>query len=289
MTAAPKPEQPASKPGVHRDLPYDQYASIPALRATTLIDVLKAPAYAKYRMANPEETTALRTGNATHSAILEADTFEARYAVAPHFDLRRTADKAAKLDWEAQNADKLQISAKEYEQACYLRDSVYRHPLARAILAAKGLREVTLVAQAEHGLEKARPDMLIDFDGVPTMVDLKTCADASPEGFARSIAQFGYAVQSAFHLRVADAVAPIPRRYLYLCVEKVAPYLVSVLALDDAFRAAGERGMKKALQLYVEAERTGIWRGYGSEIQLCVAPPWAARAHSETEWNEVPF
>jgi hypothetical protein len=60
--------------------------------------------------------------------------------------------------------------------------------------------------------------------------------DASPSGFARSIATFRYHVQASHYLTGLHGA----ERFVFIAVEKTAPYAVAVYELDAAAMAAGD-------------------------------------------------
>jgi exodeoxyribonuclease VIII len=94
--------------------------------------------------------------------------------------------------------------------------AVQGHPYANALLSHGKAEESFWADDTPTGLRvKARPDWY--FGG--TIVDLKTCQDASPSGFARACATFSYHVQAAHYLNVTFA-----ERFIFIAVEKTYPF-----------------------------------------------------------------
>src|SRR5690606_32160586 len=120
------------------------------------------------------------------------------FAIAPKCD-RRT--KAGKEDWQLfeQEADGKQVVPVDvYDEAMRVAESVRKNQLACSILSrAKFIEQSKRWRDGESGLTlKCRPDIVCD----EMIVDLKTCRDASPQGFARAAADLGYHRQHAFYV-----------------------------------------------------------------------------------------
>jgi hypothetical protein len=87
----------------------------------------------------------------------------------------------------------------------------------------------------EGMLLKGRVDIVaIDQHGATTIADVKTTEDASIEAFSKTIAQYGYAQQAAYYMDLLGA-----SHFVFIAVEKTAPYAVGVYCLDAASIAVG--------------------------------------------------
>lgn len=270
--------------GLHKTMPYDEYAALDAVRSSTLKHFRRSAAHARYEMLNPEDTAAKVLGQAVHIAVLEPQRFADEYAVAPKLDRRTTAGKAEWSAFCAENAGKIVLKADELELCRALADAAQAHPIAAKLLDAPGLTEPSLVWEdAETKLAcKARLDRLTTHDGFSTIVDVKTTRDASPRGFARECATYSYHMQAAWYLRGADALSPVARRFVFIAIEKDPPYAVGVYELDNAFLGAGQKACDDALRMYRNAVETGEWPGYSTSIRTIFAPPWLADMPEET-------
>ncbi|WP_228368211.1 PD-(D/E)XK nuclease-like domain-containing protein, partial [Klebsiella pneumoniae] len=155
------------------------------------------------------------------------------------------------------------------------------------LTGAKYVTEHSAYAQdPETGeLRRVRPD-LWRFDGI--VGDVKTTDDASPEGFARSIATWGYDVQHPYYLdtlnlalqQQVDCSVKHPtsaRQFVFLVVEKKPPHAVAVYVLDAASVDLGRAKYRASLNTYAECKRTGVWPGYGDKVQTISLPQWYMR------------
>jgi hypothetical protein len=122
-------------------------------------------------------------------------------------------------------------------------------------------------------------------------VDLKTARDASPRGFTRSIADYGYDVQRQWYLDALNTVTgPMPAgmepEMVFVAVEKDPPYLVGIYQLPSIWTAMGATKARKARQVYAECTESGIWPGYSTDVQLLSPPTWLIYQHEEDYPNE---
>jgi hypothetical protein len=158
------------------------YHADPAISASHLKAVMQSPYHYWSRYLNPqrptmEPTAAMRLGSLAHCAVLEPDELHNRYAIAP--DRRSNAGKAAAADMAARGLEA--VTEADMALAANMAIAVQGHPYAGALLADGKAEQSFWADDIATGLRvKARPDWY--FGG--TIVDLKTCTDASPSGFA---------------------------------------------------------------------------------------------------------
>lgn len=191
-------------------------------------------------------------------------------------------------EWQRNNSERKVLPPEAFEQILAMRDAVMNHPAAFAIL---------------HHVK--------DIIG-----DLKTTEDASPEGFAKSIANWRYDVQHAYYMdgtRLAleqgkctppqegkaelsvywtDPVTGVlcrcrpdfwrgyPKHFAFIAVEKKPPYAVGVYVLDSEGVEIGRAQYQHDLRVYAECVRTGEWPGYGDKIQTISLPAWHANKNA---------
>jgi hypothetical protein len=257
------------------------YHAHAAISKSHLDQVAKSPLHywARYLDPNrvvPEPTLAMAIGSAVHTHVLELDQWDARYVSAPDGIDRRT--KAGKAEWEAFTTaatGRTVLPKADADLVMRMAHSVFSHPAAAMLLALPGKAETThMWTDAATGLQcKCRPDWLTD-DG-RLLVDLKTTEDASARGFAKSIAQWRYHVQASWYLDgIEQATGTRPEQFLFLCVEKKAPYAVAVYAADAEMIAAGAQTAARDLDVLATCKAAGAWPGYSDQIEPISLPPW---------------
>ena len=256
------------------------YHAHPAISKSHLDQVAKSPLhyFARYLDPNrvaPEPTAAMAIGSAVHTHVLELDQWDARYVSAPDGIDRRT--KAGKAEWEAFTTaatGRTVLPKADADLVMRMAHSVFSHPAAAMLLALPGKAETTHMWTDEAtGLQcKCRPDWLTD-DG-RLLVDLKTTEDAG-RGFAKSIAQWRYHVQAAWYLDgVEQSTGTRPEQFLFLCVEKKAPYAVAVYAADAEMIDAGAQTAARDLDVLATCKAANAWPGYSDQIEPISLPAW---------------
>jgi len=62
--------------------------------------------------------------------------------------------------------------------------------------------------------------------------------------------------------------------FVFIAVEKEAPYQVCAFAADDTFLKLGETDALADLDTYTEAVKTNVWSGYENKIHSLALPGW---------------
>jgi hypothetical protein len=213
------------------------------------------------------QTAAMKLGSLTHCAVLEPDQLASRYGIAP--DRRTNAGKAAVAEMEAAGIEA--VTAPEMEQAMAMAASVRSHQAAAALLRDGKAEQSFWFDDVATGLRcKCRPDW---YTG-STIVDLKTTVDASPKGFAKSVAQWRYHVAQVHYLAGTFA-----ERFVFIAVEKFYPYAVGVYELDADAVQFGDYERRSNLQTIADCRAISEWPGYGNTIQPLSLPKWALNAN----------
>lgn len=254
------------------------YHALDAVGKSDLDKIARSPMHWKYAVR--EETPAMRIGSAVHCAVLEPERFAADYVTAPECDKRTKAGKEAFAEFEAANADKTVLSLEDAQLCTRIALAVQAHPRAGAWLR-NGHPEVSaLWKDEEFGVRcRARFDWMTPDGG---LVDLKTTQDASAGAFARSCASFRYHVQAAWYLDAYhQASGYLPLGFLFLAVEKTAPYGIALYELDADAVELGRQLARRDLARYAAARDMECWPGYPTEIQSLSLPKWALNQEIE--------
>jgi hypothetical protein len=262
--------------GVFMGLDAEKYHAAPGLSHSTLKHMDPTPAHCLAYMTEKRETTpAQMLGTLAHSKILEPDKALPNLTIKP--DNMKFSTKEGKGWREQQETTGLSIiTAAESRALDGMTRSIAEHEYAARILA-RGVSELSLFSCPIWNarlLRKCR----IDF--VPHgnfLADVKTCEDASPEAFSKSIYNFGYFTQAAWYLDIwNDLVPDEPKEtFLFIAVEKSPPYAVAVYALDDAAIEAGRDINRSRAMRWFNCHTEGIWPGYSQEYSPISLPKWA--------------
>lgn len=272
------------KSGIIQGIPIDEYHKSIATSKSQLDQFAKSPAhYLASLTTQRKETAAMRIGSLFHGLVLEPE--RVKIAVAPVCD-KRTKD--GKATWEAfclENAGAEIVTAEEGEMLTGMVASVRAHPAANALLSGPGIAEGSAYWIDEYSGElcRCRPDFYRQDLGI--IVDLKSTEDASPKEFARSIAKYRYQVQSAFYQDGLEAATgDYIKGFLFVAVEKKAPYAVAVYQLDMQGVEAGRIAYRDNLITLADCKASGKFPAYSDRVETISLPAWAAKeAFSEYE------
>ena len=278
MSATAHARPPCPEPNLYPGVPRETYHAWDAANYSVVKLFEKSAAHAREALLHPRAPTeAMTRGGAVHAAVLEPDRFAREYVEAPVLDRRRKADKLAWEAFEAEHAGQVPLDPEDWAACQAVKAAAWGHETPRRLLSTPGYTELSVVAKDRRfGIPlKARPDRFLDFLGIPTILDVKTTRDASPQGFRTEIARYSYHVQAAFYLRVLDALSLHGgRAFLFLACETVPPYACATYQLDEDSLKQGESEVELYLERYSEAIETGVWPGYPGGILTARIPRW---------------
>lgn len=179
----------------------------------------------------------------------------------------------------ASNSGRIPIDEEKYKilEGCV--KNVYAHAAAKSLLSS-GQSEMT-VAWRESAFDldcKARPD----FYTPGLCVDVKTCQDASLEGFSRQVANLKYHVQAYHYLRGLTCMTGAAHEtFRIIAVETKAPFAVAVYELDFGSLERANQLWNKAMGLYAQCMTLNEWPAYSENIQPLGLPAWAFGGEDE--------
>jgi exodeoxyribonuclease VIII len=232
------------------------YLSYTALKAFA-----KSPAhYIQYVMGDRVETPDMKFGTAFHKYVLERNDFDSSYDVMPKVDKRT---KAGKAEWsKRQNGSRVVIDESELARIMAMQNKIEEHPEAIKIYE-EGLSEIPVVKKI-HGIEFKG---WIDRTNEHGTWDLKTCQDASPNGFKKAAYNMDYYLQAAIYCELTGR-----DQFRWLAIEKTAPYNVMVYDISpDALYWSKAR-------LKTLVSKFKLWDGspesYSNEVVNLELPSW---------------
>lgn len=263
--------------GIYHDVPNEIYhGDRSAVSSSNLKLVLRSPAHFVALQQEPEESTAaLAFGTALHSALLEPAKYRAIYVAKPNVNRRTKTGKALAETMASVLADKVQISPASMAEVEAMVASARRHPRVVGMLQS-GEAEVSYVWRDEATgiLCKCRPDWLKDDDAI---WDVKSCIDASPEGFSRACAKYHYHVSAAFYVEGVRKLTSRTLPFRFVACEKGPPFAVAVYEASEGFLRSGRRLVRQALDRLRECRDQGTWPSYQPDgrIEPIELPRWA--------------
>lgn len=219
------------------------------------------------------KTEATMFGNAFHTLILEPHKFTDEFYIAPARVLLKDVGREIYDNYKNEiekNEHKKLISREDWQILCAMEDRLKNHQAIELI--EKGRYENSFFWEDKDSklILKARPDILHK----NMIIDLKTCADASPKAFQSSMVKYGYHVQGAM---IRDAVEIVEGRridtVINICIKTSYPYNIGIYIIDeDALNSAQEKYKQLCVDLR-NAIETGDFPDFG--VHTIGLPKWA--------------
>lgn len=264
-------------PNIYYNLSAENYHKSDGISKSGLDQFRKSPAHYKHWLtAEREETPAMRIGTLTHMSVFQPELYADRVVIAPIVDRRTKEGKSIWEQFKIENEGKDIITHDEASQIHAMTQSVRQHPVVKKLLNT-GAAEVSLFAKIDGILMKGRLDYVTN----ETILDLKTTEDATPAGFARSVANYRYHVQAAHYLALGKELGMNLTRFLFIAVEKEAPYAVAVYELDTADLMMAEAERQKQIAMLGNCIAFDSWPSYPSEIKTLSLPKWATSQNNQ--------
>jgi len=255
---------PRIMPDAPRKMPFEDYLAIDAVNWSLLRHMDASPAHYRHReLEPPPDTPRLALGRAAHTAVLEPEVFDERYAV---FDGARRAGKAFD-EFEEANIGLTILRRDEYDTCMAVRDAVCAHEVAASLLY--GSSELVYEwTDPDTGIAcKARLDH-VNADG--GLIELKTTSSVDGRTFELLSARMLYHCQLAFYMRALGG-GPLPT---IIAVEIEPPHDVAVFELTEEALCVGDARVSELLDQLATCRKTDEWPGRYTETQELSLPPW---------------
>ena len=269
------------KPGIIDGLPNGEYHGAKEWLGSTSLKTLalKTPAHYKHESEHHVFKDAWNIGTAAHSLILEGDTSNIEVLQFENY-LTKAAKEAKAV---AITENKQPLLTKEWEQVQAMHQAVMDHPVAGKLFTGH-IPERSFFWEEDGMKFKCRPDALRE----DMIVDLKTTVNASPDDFGKTAFDFGYFVSAALYQKGVEKITGKKLPFIFVNVEKNAPYLVSVVELDSDAFDMGHQMIERGIRIYKECMESGRWPGYLTQA-IASLPPWAYSRIEELETPEIKF
>lgn len=259
------------------------YFGTQALSNSGMSELLRCPAHLKAMLdkcgKEEPQSEALLSGSLLHCMVLEPEELDSRYAP----KMYSGATKAGKD--EKARADEMGIilvSQDTWNDCKAMAEAVLNHPIMQAVKDSGDLRTEQSVYWTEmQGTVpcKARVDAIATIPGVGLCaIDLKTTRDASLASLEKSLYNYGYHRQAAWYRRGLYAAGIDVRAFVFLFVEKEAPFLTVGVSVAEAAQESALDEIRNCVETYAGCMTSGHWPGYTEmpvvELDL---PSWAKK------------
>lgn len=269
-----------TEPGIYEGIEESAYHADPvpetSLSYSGAKKMLESPARFRWEREHRVFKKAFDLGHAAHDLVLGvgASIVEIPEDILAKNGAVSTKDAKAFVD-EARQAGQVPLKADDMAVIRAMAEQLSTHPIASRLLRDGTPEQSVFFRDAEtSAMLRGRADWLTTIPSGPVIVDYKTTArSAAPSHFRWEARDFRYHMQDVWYREGFEAVTGDPHAFLFIVQEKEAPYLVSVVEIDDESRLDAAHLNRVARDLYVECMTTGEWPGYAPIIHPVNVPP----------------
>lgn len=241
------------------------------------------------RVMDDAPSASMELGTLVHLKILEPEKFEAcvdRFETLPTMRSKEGKEFWAKYAEEAKG--RFAVDAGMYATIIRIANAVSENELAAALLSDDDRNNECAFTWTDEDtglLLKCKADVFyergdkVGWEKQPRMVHLKTAADASPSGFQRAVANFGYHRSAALYRAGVAAFLGVPWqdvRELFLVLQTAEPYEAVVYELSAQAIEIGARQVATALRDLKECIELDAWGSrWKNRVNVIELPKWA--------------
>jgi len=227
-------------------------------------------------------------GSAVDTLVFEPELWDSLYKIAPEVNRRTKAGREewAKLVAFCKQKNITLISNSQHSEALQTAKAIRENPVMADILRSGSSQDTYIWRDPVTGLLcKCRTDWYDE--KTKTITDLKTAIDASPEGFSKAIANFGYHIQAAFYSDGVRACGKPVEKFQFAVMEKtskdaiVDPKLMAFYELSIEDIQAGQDTYTSGLAAINFCMIHDEWEGYSDNVLQISRPAWARKSDVE--------
>ena len=284
--------------GIHL-ISNNEYHSSQGVSRSALWKLKRSPAHYWHEYLNPNfvksnPTPDMVLGSLVHTLVLEPEKFDEEYAIKPVaqplppvvrlkdvgrelFDKikaeREIVSCANELELDVFNTTsegKTIVSLETYEQAQDMARAVLNDDVAKSLLDGANVEHSIYWTHEHTGLQvKCRPDCFLG----SVVTDLKTTRDASFKAFQSDAYRGGYFLQAGMMYKGLQSIGITMEKFVFMCVEKTAPYATATYILDDEAIDYGVNLFDELMGKLKECCDQDRWPAYS--MQTLHVPNWA--------------
>lgn len=285
-----------TRPGLYPDIDEDWYhadcvqgGSLSVSGAKLLIPP-SCPYLFDWARTHGKHSKSMDAGTRVHALVLGKG---AEHIAELPYDEYRTDEAKAARD-AAIAAGKIPTKPHEMAKAKLIADAVFADPEARSLLDTVTDTELSGFWQdTEHGIWLRMRIDALGWRDRPLIIDVKTTADASPAGFAKSLAEYRYDMQDRHYREgLAAILSGTPGEldaddidFLFIAVQTTEPYLVMTYELGAGDHERAEASNRIARATYAACTARGTWPKW-SDSAMELSLPYNRAKQIERDIND---
>lgn len=245
---------------------------------SSLKSILKSPAHyvaSKSRSFFPSPVMTI--GTATHCKVLEGEkTFEACFVKKP--DSIKFTSKEGR-EWKEANKKRTILGNDgQYRMwdsvigmSARLQELEWFDPSQKDY---RKFNEVSIYWDHDDIRCKARLDRVIVLDDEVIVVDLKTTDSVNVDKFQSKLVDLGYDFQAGWYSTAAEAVYKKPARFIFVAVERNAPYTVDMFEVPQAMLNEAKLKNELAMQILKDCKQSNEYPAPEPSLKKLYYPRW---------------
>lgn len=255
------------KNGIVTESNRDYHGDLTAISKSRLANMSVCPQYFKWYDETPQEkSNDLVIGSAFHKLLLEREDFYSEFAVMPlEIDRRTKIGKEAYAQFLQDNQDKDIITQSDFEMIWDMCESVLSNKYSSQLLKGTHEQSMYFTDDFTEVRCKIRPDCYKVVGDKVIITDFKSCKSAVAEDFMKDIVKYHYDLQAYMYRYGVSKTLGVPIEnisFVFVCVEKKAPYLMAMYEVTQDIFDRGEMLFRKYIGMYRECLDTNNWYGY---------------------------
>lgn len=250
---------------IKSDMPFNEYLEVKACHKSALKHTDTAK-HLKLFESTPINSDPLRVGKIFHSMLLEGMDIKdiPIYADQEWIAKKDHPDGKSINDQKKEFKETVELyfnNEQEKEEIESMVKAIQENPLAKSLLSGDGIAEASLFwTDPKTGLPcKTRLDWMRSDD---VLVEIKSCADPSPEGFGKQIYNLDYQIGAWFNREgFREVFGRDIAGFVFIAIGKKAPHAVGVYSMNAHDFDGGEiKGVPQMIR-YKQIKR-GLFADY---------------------------
>lgn len=219
-----------------------------------------------------EPTPQMEFGTLCHLLLLENEKFAEQYAIIPDADKRTKEGKEAYAEFEERLGNRKAVKREIYTKALNMIEALKSHKSAFKLLKTGFAEQEVFWKDEETGLDcKSK----LDYAREGLIVDYKTSSDASPEGFAKALANFGYHRQDGIYREAYKAkFGKEAIGMLFIVQDANDPDCIGIYNVDESSRLIAEEEVRYAKKEIKQRLENNNWEFTDYKAQTVMLPSW---------------
>lgn len=214
-------------------------------------------------------------GNGPEIVKIDADSFRTNVA------------KVARDDARARGA--IPVIASKHGMYVAVAEAMKSRLSDAGIDLSEGYSQVTMLWKIGDVWCRGRLDHWFPEQGV--VLDLKTTISAAPRSVRKKMSENGYDVQHAAYVGPLGGLTTLvggdPQSMRFIFIEAKQPFGLLDVEPDGELAALGARRWKRAIEIWGECQRTGLYPGYPRGPQKVSAEEWRIAADMEDQLGRM--